>query len=206
MRILVLYYSMTGNVYRMAKLVAEGAREAGAEVDVKTVPELIPDKVIQGDESLRKAREEQADVPIAEPEQLADYDGFIVGTPTRFGNMAAQMCNLWDRTGALWMEGALIGKPVGIFCSSASMHGGQETTLLSMVAPLVHLGMIYVGVPYSVRELLTTTGGGSPYGPGHVAGGEGKRPVDAEEAAICRALGRRLADVATRLQGMKDEG
>jgi NAD(P)H dehydrogenase (quinone) len=199
MKILVLYYSMTGNVYRMAKLVAEGAREAGAEVDVKTVPELIPAKVIRGDESLRKAREEQADVPIAEPEELADYDGIIVGTPTRFGNMAAQMCNLWDRTGALWMEGALIGKPVGLFCSSSSMHGGQETTLFASIPTFMHHGMVIVGIPYSVPELVTTQSGGTPYGASHVSGRPPTNPITDEEAVICRALGRQVAEVAAKL-------
>ncbi len=199
MKILVLYYSMTGNVYRMAGLVAEGAREAGAEVDIRTVPELIPEKVIQGDDLLRKAREEQARVPIAKPEELPGYDGIIVGTPTRFGNMSAQMRNLWDRTGGLWTEGALIGKPVGVFCSTASMHGGQETTLVSCMLTFLHHGMVVVGVPYSVPELLATDAGGTPYGPSHVSGHPPTKPVTDDEATICRVLGRRVAEVAAKL-------
>ena len=199
MKILVLYYSMTGNVYRMAQLVAEGARAAGAEVAIKTVPELAPAETIQADETLRRAREAQADVPVAEPEELADYDAIIVGTPTRFGNMAAQMRSLWDRTGGLWAKGALVGKPVGVFCSTASMHGGQETTLVASMLTFLHHGMIVVGVPYSVAELLTTNAGGTPYGPSHVSGQPPTAPITNEEAAICRALGRRVAEVAEKL-------
>jgi NAD(P)H dehydrogenase (quinone) len=168
-------------------------------VDIKTVPELIPDKVIQGDEALRQAKEEQAGVPIAEPDELADYDGIVVGTPTRFGNMAAQMRNLWDRTGGLWMTGALIGKPVGVFCSTASMHGGQETTLLSSMLTFIHHGMIIVGVPYAVQELITTEAGGTPYGPSHVSGHPPTKPITDEEAVICRALGARVAEITAKL-------
>lgn len=199
MRILVLYHSVTGNTYRMARLAAEGAREAGAEVSVKTVPELVPEQSIQADESLRKARDEQADVPIASTEELPDYDGIIVGTPTRFGNMSAQMRNFWDQTGGLWMQGALIDKPVGLFCSTASMHGGQETTLVSSMMTFIHHGMIVVGVPYSVQELVTTQSGGTPYGASHVSGHPPTVPITEEEAVICRALGRRVAEVAAKL-------
>jgi len=199
MRILVLYYSMTGNTYRMAELVADGARAAGAEVAIKTVPELVPTETIQADEALRRAREAQADVPVAEPDELADYDAIMVGTPTRFGNMAAQMRNFWDRTGGLWAKGALIGKPVGVFCSTTTMHGGQETTLVASMLTFLHHGMIVVGVPYSVPELLTTNAGGTPYGPSHVSGQPPTAPITNEEAAICRALGRRVAEVARKL-------
>ena len=192
MKILVLYYSMTGNVYRMAQLVAEGAREAGAEVSIKTVPELVPEEVVKRDES-------QAEVPVAEPDELADYDAIIVGTPTRFGNMAAQMRSFWDQTGGLWARGALVGKPVGIFCSTATMHGGQETTLVASMLTFLHHGMIIVGVPYSVPELLATKAGGTPYGPSHVSGHPPTAPITKEEAAICRALGRRVAEVAAKL-------
>ncbi len=192
MKLLVLYYSMTGNVYRMAQLVAEGAREAGAEVTIKTVPELVPEEVVQRDEA-------QADVPVAEPDELADYDAIIVGTPTRFGNMAAQMRSFWDRTGGLWAKGALVGKPVGVFCSTATMHGGQETTLIASMLTFLHHGMVIVGVPYSIPELLTTNAGGTPYGPSHVSGHPPTAPITNEEAAICRALGRRVAEVAGKL-------
>ncbi len=199
MKILVLYYSMTGNVYRMAQLVAEGVREAGADVDIKTVPELMPEEVIEGDEAIRKAKQAQAGVPVAEPEELADYDGIIVGTPTRFGNMASQMSNFWDQTGCLWMEGKLIDKPVGTFCSTASMHGGQETTLVANMLTFIHHGMVIVGMPYSLQELLTTQAGGTPYGPSHVSGYPPTAPITDEEAVICRALGKRVAEVAAKL-------
>ncbi len=199
MKILVLYYSMTGNVYRMAQLVAEGAREAGADVAIKTVPELMSEEAIEGNDLIRKAREEQADVPVAAPEELADYDGIIVGTPTRFGNMAAQMRSFWDQTGSLWMEGKLIDKPVGTFCSTASIHGGQETTLVANMLNFIHHGMIVVGMPYSLPELLTTQAGGTPYGPSHVSGHPPTAPITDEEAVICRALGKRVAELAAKL-------
>ena len=199
MKILVLYYSMTGSTYRMAELVAAGAREAGADVDIKTVPELMPDEVIEGDEAIRKAKQEQTGVPVAQPEELVGYDGIIVGTPTRFGNMSAQMRNFWDQTGGLWMQGTLIDKPVGVFCSTASMHGGQETTLVSMMMTFFHHGMIVVGVPYDIPEMLETETGGTPYGASHVAGHPPSVEISKEEAVICRALGTRVAEVATRL-------
>ncbi len=199
MKILVLYYSMTGNVYRMAKLVAEGAREAGAEVDLKTVPELLPQEVIEAEEAVKSARAEQADVPVAKPDELADYDGIIVGTPTRFGNMCSQMRNFWDQTGGLWMQGSLIGKPVGAFSSTGTLHGGQETTILASALTFIHHGMIFVGVPYSEPALSTPQAGGSPYGPSHTAGNPPVNPVTDDEAAVCRAIGRRVAEVAGKL-------
>jgi len=198
-KILVLYYSMTGNVYRMAKLVAKGAAEAGADVTIKTVPELMPQEVIDADEAIKKAKAEQADVPIATPDELADYEGIIIGTPTRFGNMCSQMRNFWDQTGGLWLTGALIGKPAGVFCSTTSIHGGQETTLVATMLTLFHHGMVIVGVPYSVPQLVSTTMGGTPYGPSHVSGYPPTAPISEEEAAICRALGERMAQVAQKL-------
>jgi len=199
MKVLVLYYSMTGNVYRMARLVAEGARQAGAQVTIKTVPELMPQEIIERDEAIRKAKADQAGVPIAQPDELADYDAVIVGTPTRFGNMAAQMRNFWDRTGGLWAKGGLVGKPAGIFCSTATMHGGQETTLVASMLTFLHHGMVIVSVPYSIAELATTRSGGSPYGPTHVSGHPPTAPITNDEAVICRALGTRVAEVAAKL-------
>lgn len=201
-KVLVLYYSMYGNVYRMAQAVAEGAREVeGAEVDVKTVPELVPDSVIQSNEGMKAAKELQKDVEIASVDELTVADAIIVGSPTRFGNMCAQMRNFWDRTSSLWMSGSLIGKPAGVFCSTASLHGGQETTLISMMLTLFHHGMILVGVPYSVPELISTTQGGTPYGPSHTAGPAGDMPLTDEEIVICKALGKRVAEVAGKLKG-----
>jgi NAD(P)H dehydrogenase (quinone) len=199
MRILVLYYSMTGNLYRMAKLVAEGAREAGAEVAVKTVPELLSREAIEGDELVKKAKEEQADVPIATVAELPEYDGMCVGTPTRYGNMAAQMRQFWDRTGALWASGALVDKPVGAFCSTSTLHGGQETTIISSMFTFLHQGMIMVGVPYTVPEISTPHAGGSPYGPSHVAGNPPVNPITKDVEAVCRFLGGRVARIAGKL-------
>jgi len=199
MRILVLYYSMTGNVHRMARLVAAGAEQAGAEVDIKTVPELIPAQVIEGNALMKKARDEQAGIPVAKPDDLAQYDGIIVGTPTRFGNMCAQMGNFWGQTGALWATGALVDKPVGVFCSTGTLHGGQETTLVASMFTFLHQGMIVVGVPYTVPELSTPAAGGSPYGPSHVSGNPPTNPITKDDEAVCRALGQRVAKVAQKL-------
>jgi NAD(P)H dehydrogenase (quinone) len=198
-KILVLYYSMTGNVYRMAKLVAEGVKEAGAEPVIKTVPELMPQEIIEGNELIKQAKAEQAGVPIATVEELREYGGIIVGAPTRYGNMAAQMRNFWDQTGSLWVQGSLIGKPVGLFTSTGTMHGGQETTLVASMFPLIHHGMVIVGVPYSVQALLTTNAGGTPYGPSHVAGNPPTNPITDDEATVCRALGKRVAEIAKKL-------
>ena len=201
MNVLIVYYSTYGNVYQMAKLVAEGVRQVkGAEPLVRRVPELIPQSAVDAHPDMKAGQAAQNDVPLVTLDDFGTAGAIAFGTPTRFGNVCAPLKSQIDQLTPLWLEEELEGKPAGVFTSTGSLHGGQETTILTMVAPLVHLGMIYVGVPYSVQELLTTTGGGSPYGPGHVAGGEGKRPIDPEEAAICRALGRRLADVGLRLR------
>jgi NAD(P)H dehydrogenase (quinone) len=142
----------------------------------------------------------QKDVPLVTPGDFRAAGAIAFGTPTRFGNVSAQLKNQINQLTSLWLNGELEGKPAGVFVSSGSLHGGQETTILTLAAPLVHLGMIFVGVPYSVQELFTTTGGGSPYGPGHVAGGDNQRAIDPQEAAICRALGHRLAEIGLRLQ------
>ena len=199
MKILILYYSMTGNVYRMAKIVAEGVKEAGAEPVIKTVPELLPEGVIEGNDLIRKAKGEQAGVPVATVDELPEYDGMIVGAPTRFGNWPGQMRNFWDQTGGLWMQGSLVGKPVGLFCSTATMHGGQESTLIASMLPFFHQGMVIVGVPYSVQALLTTNAGGTPYGPSHVSGSPATTPITEDEATVCRALGKRVAEIAKKL-------
>jgi NAD(P)H dehydrogenase (quinone) len=198
-KILVLYYSMTGNVYRMAKLVADGVKGAGAEPVLKTVPELMPQEVMERDELIKRAKAEQVGVPIATVEELPEYGGMVMGAPTRYGNMAAQMRNFWDQTGSLWVQGSLIGKPVGVFTSTATLHGGQESTLIASMFPLFHHGMIIVGVPYSVEALLTTNAGGTPYGPSHVSGHPPTNPITEDEATVCRALGKRVAEVALKL-------
>jgi NAD(P)H dehydrogenase (quinone) len=201
MKALIVYYSTYGHVYRMATLVAEGVKEVpGVEPVVRTVPELIPQSVIESREDMKTGREMQHGVPLVTMDDFREAGAIAFGTPTRFGNVSAQLKNQIDRLTSLWLRGELEGKPAGVFVSTSSLHGGQETTILTLMAPLLHLGMILVGVPYSTQELFTTQGGGSPYGPGHVAGDDNKRQIDDQEAAICRALGRRLASVGLKLR------
>jgi NAD(P)H dehydrogenase (quinone) len=201
MKVLIVYYSTYGNVYKMAQLVAEGvAQIAGAEAVIRTVPELIPQSVIDARPDMQAGRDLQKTVPIVSQNDFRQAGAIAFGTPTRFGNVSSQLKNQIDQLTSLWLKGELEGKPAGAFVSTGSLHGGQETTLLTLMAPLLHLGMIVMGVPYSVQDLFTTQGGGSPYGPGHVAGGDNKRDIDPQEAAICRALGRRLAEVGLKLQ------
>jgi len=201
MNVLIVYYSTYGNVYKMATLVAEGVKDiAGVEPVIRTVPELIPQSVIDSRPDMQAGKEMQKDVPLVTLDDFRQAGAIAFGTPTRFGNMSAQLKNQVDRLTSLWLNGELEGKPAGVFVSTASLHGGQETTSLTLMAPLLHLGMLVLGVPYSVQELFTTPGGGSPYGPGHVAGGDNTREIDPQEAAICRAFGRRLAAIGLRLQ------
>jgi NAD(P)H dehydrogenase (quinone) len=201
MKVLIVYYSTYGNVYKMAQLVAEGVEEVpGAEPVIRTVHELIPQAVIDARDDMKAGKDMQKDIPLVTLDDFRQAGAIAFGTPTRFGNVAAQLKNQIDQLTSLWLKGELEGKPAGIFVSTGSLHGGQETTSLTLIAPLLHLGMIVVGVPYSVQELVTTQGGGSPYGPGHVAGVDNTRDIDAQEATICRALGRRLADLGVRLQ------
>ena len=201
MKVLIVYYSTYGNVFKMAQLVAEGVREIeGAEPVIRNVPELIPEEVINSREDMRAGRQIQKDVPMVSLDDFREAGAIAFGTPTRFGNVSAQMKNQIDRLSQLWTAGELEGKAAGVFVSTGSLHGGQETTILTLMAPLLHLGFILVGVPYSVQELFTTRGGGSPYGPGHVAGADATRDVDPEEATICRAFGRRLTHTGLLLQ------
>jgi len=201
MKVLVVYYSTFGNVYQMAQEIATGVLQApGAEPVVRTVPELIPSTVVESQPAMKAGRDLQKDVPLVTLDDFREAGAIAFGTPTRFGNVSSQLKNQIDQLTSLWLKGELEGKPAGFFVSTGSLHGGQETTPLTMVAPLIHLGMIYVGVPYSVRELFTTQSGGSPYAPAHLAGADGQRAIDADEAAICRAFGRRLAEFGLRLQ------
>lgn len=202
MKILVLYYSMFGNTFELAKAVAEGAKSIdGAQVDLKQVPDLLPQELIEKNEKIKAAKDLQKDIPIAKVDDLADYDAIIWGTPTRYGNMCAQMKNFIDQTGPLWSQGKLEGKVTGVFTSTSSLHGGQETTILTFMVPLIHFGMIIVGVPYSVPELATTKAGGTPYGPSHVAGSDSDNPLTQEELNIGVALGKRIAKVTKKLYG-----
>ena len=202
MKILVVYYSMYGNTFRLAQAVAEGAKEVeGAKVSLKTVEELVPEEIIDKSPPSKKAKEEQKDIPVATLDDLAQADAVILGSPTRFGNMCSQLRNFLDQTGPLWAKGQLVGKPAGVFCSTSTMHGGQETTLISMMLTLLHQGMILVGIPYSEQKLSTTTRGGTPYGASSVSGPKADQFPNADELALAKALGKRVAEVARKLKG-----
>lgn len=188
--ILVLYYSRHGAVAEMAKTIARGIESvAGMEAKIRTVP-----AVSANCESVEDAIPEEGPLYCTE-DDLKNCSGLVLGSPTRFGNMAASLKYFIDSTTNLWLSGALIDKPAAVFSSSSSLHGGQESTLLSMMLPLLHHGMLIVGLPYSEPELMNTQSGGTPYGATHVAGVE-NRPVDDNELALCRAIGRRVASIA----------
>jgi len=192
--ILVLYYSHTGAVAEMARSVARGIELVpGAAARVRTVPKVST--VVEATEPAIP----DSGAPYAELRDLEECAGLAVGSPTRFGNMAAPMKYFWDSTGTLWMKGTLAGKPASVFTSTTSLHGGQEATLLSMMTPLLHHGMLVVGVPYTVPELATTTSGGTPYGASHWAGPDNDKPLSDEERRLCLALGRRLAEFSLKL-------
>ena len=199
-KVLVLYYSSWGHVETMAHAVAEGSRGVdGSHVDVYRVPELVPESVQQQ----AGYKTDQVAPVLADPNALADYDAIVLGTPTRFGNMASQLRNFLDQTGGLWFQGKLIGKVGSVFASTGSQHGGQETTLTSMHNTLIHHGMVVVGVPYSVQELgnMTEITGGTPYGATTLAGADGSRQPSENELAIARAQGKHVAEIATKLHG-----
>ncbi len=191
--LLVLYYSRHGSTRRMAELVARGIGETGAEAMLRTVPEVSAECQAVAPEVPDHGH------PYCTLEELRQCSGLLLGSPTRFGNMAAPLKYFLEQTTGLWMEGALAGKPAGVFTSTASLHGGQESTLLSMMLPLMHHGMLVCGLPYTETALTRTRSGGTPYGPSHFAGAEGEEPFTDEEATLCRALGRRVAEIAQRL-------
>ncbi len=195
-KVLVLYYSSYGHIETMAGAIAEGARSAGANVDIKRVPELVPADVAQ--KSHFKTDQAAA---VAEVADLAQYDAIIIGTPTRFGNMAAQMKNFLDQTGGLWAGGKLVGKVGSVFTSTASQHGGQESTLLSTHTVLLHHGMVIVGLPYAWpgQTTLAEISGGSPYGATTIAGGDGSRQPSANELEGARWQGAHVARIAAKL-------
>ncbi len=194
-KVLVLYYSSYGHLETMAQAVADGARAAGAEAHVKRVPELVSDEVAKA--SHYKAQ----DAPVATVDELADYDAIIVGSPTRFGRVSSQMANFWDQTGGVWFQGKLIGKVGAAFTSTGSQHGGQETTLFSILTTLMHHGMVLVGLPYSFAGQMRVdeVTGGAPYGATTIAGGDGSRQPSANELDGARFLGRHVAEVAGKL-------
>lgn len=201
-RIQVVFYSMYGHIHTMAQAVAEGARQVpGADVSVWQVPELMPDDVLERS-GAKAARASFAHVPVIQPDQLVEADAIIFGAPTRFGNMCAQMRNFLDQTGGLWAKGALIGKVGSVFTSTATQHGGQESTLLSFHTTLLHHGLIVVGVPYSEARQMTLAEitGGSPYGASTITGGDGSRQPSENELAIARFQGQHVAQIAARLK------
>jgi NAD(P)H dehydrogenase (quinone) len=193
--VLVLYYSRFGATADMARQVARGVEEAGLEARLRTVP-----AVSAVSEATEDAIPDQG-APYASLDDLRDCAGLALGSPTRFGNMAAAMKYFLDGTSPLWLAGALTGKPAGVFTSTSSLHGGQETTLTSMMLPLLHHGMLILGLPYSETDLLHTTTGGTPYGPSHLAGIDNDRVIDDGEKRLCQALGRRIAETARALAG-----
>jgi NAD(P)H:quinone oxidoreductase type IV len=199
-RIQVVFYSMYGHVYQMAEAVAAGAHAAGGEVSLWQVPELVPDEILERS-GAAAARAAFAHVPVAKPAQLAEADAIIFGTPTRFGNMAAQMRNFLDQTGGLWANGALVGKVGSVFTSTSSQHGGQETTLVSFHTTLLHHGMIVVGVPYTEPRLtnMAEITGGTPYGATTLTGIDGSRQPSENELAIARFQGRHVAQITNAL-------
>jgi NAD(P)H dehydrogenase (quinone) len=196
-KILVLYYSMYGHMEVMANAVAEGAKKvAGTEVVIKRVPELMPEEAAKA-----AGVKLDQDAPIASPGELGDYDAIIFGAPTRFGNMAAQMRNFLDQTGGLWMEGKLVGKPGSVFTSTASQHGGQETTITSFHTTLLHHGMIVVGVPYAIPQMtnMAEISGGTPYGASTITGSDGSRMPSEDELNIARFQGEHVAKITAKL-------
>jgi NAD(P)H dehydrogenase (quinone) len=197
-KVLVLYYSTYGHIERMAEAVAEGAREAGAEVAIRRVPETVPDAVATaGHFKLNQPAQ------IATVAELEQYDAIIIGTGTRYGRISSQMASFLDQTGGLWMRGALNGKVGAAFASTASQHGGQETTLFSLITNMLHLGLVIVGLPYSFQGQLTLdeVTGGSPYGATTIAAGDGSRQPSENELAGAKFQGKHVAEIATKLFG-----
>ena len=201
MKVLVLYYSMYGHIHRMAEAVAEGVREvAGAEAVLRRVPETLPPEVLEKMGAV-EAQKALSHIPIATVDELPGYDAIIFGTPTRFGNMCGQMRQFLDATGQHWVKGSLIGKPAGVFTSSATQHGGQESTILSFFITLLHQGMIVVGLPYSFAGQMgiTEITGGSPYGASTITGSQGERMPSENELAAARFQGRHIATITAKM-------
>ena len=193
--ILVLYYSRYGNVAKMAQLIARGIEEVPAvTARIRTVPAVST--VCE----VTEATIPNEGAPYATHGDLKQCAGLVLGSPTRFGNMAAPLKYFLDTTGSQWLSGTLSGKPAAVFTSTGSMHGGQESTLLSMMIPLLHHGMLISGIPFSETDLLNTQSGGTPYGASHLAGNDGKLPITEEEKRLCQALGKRVAETALKLQ------
>jgi NAD(P)H dehydrogenase (quinone) len=204
MKILIVYYSLYGHTFRMARAVEDGARSvSGIDVQLRRVEEFeIVLQKTANDPHISKVREEQKSIPVCTVDDLRAADAVIFGSPTRYGNMTAQMKQLIDSTASLWLKGEMEGKPAGVFTSTASTHGGQETTLITMMIPLLHLGMIIVGVPYSVEGMIHTEArGGTPYGPSTIAGPRGELQPAEGDLVIARALGKRVVEVTKKVRG-----
>ena len=192
--VLVLYYSHSGATAEMAKLIARGVESVvGVEAIIRTVPEIS-----ETCEATAPSIPEEGAMYVS-LDELKQTDGLALGSPTRFGNMAAPLKYFLEKTSGHWLSGSLVGKPAGVFTSASSLHGGQESTLLSMMIPLLHHGMIISGLPYTESDLLTTQTGGTPYGPSHLAGADSNNSLSEEEKTLCKALGRRLAELALKL-------
>ncbi len=201
MKVLIVYYSMYGHVHRLAEAVAEGAREVpGTEALLRRVPETLPEEVLKKMGAIESQRA-FAHIPVCQVEELATADAIIFGTPTRFGNMCGQMRQFLDATGQLWAKGALVGKVGGVFTSSATQHGGQESTLLTFHVTLLHHGMIVAGLPYAFQGQMRIdeVTGGSPYGASTIAGGQGERMPSENELAAARFQGKHIATIASKL-------
>jgi NAD(P)H dehydrogenase (quinone) len=199
-KILVLFYSMQGHIFQMAQEIVKGVEEAGGEAVFRQVADLIPED--KWNDDMKKAKETMKDVPVADPHSdIEGIDGVIVGTPTRFGNMSAQMRNFWDQTSGGWMKGTLIGKPVSVFTSTATQHGGQETTIISSLITMLHHGMVFVGFPYSFKEQMgiDEIAGSSPYGVSTIAGGMGERMPSDLEKKMARDMGMHHTKIAAKL-------
>jgi NAD(P)H dehydrogenase (quinone) len=195
-KVLVVYYSSYGHMEKMAHAAAEGARSGGAEVDVKRVSELVPEEVAR-----KSGMKLDQPAPIAKVDDLPQYDAIIIGVPTRFGRMASQMSNFWDQAGGLWASDALVGKVGSVISSTATQHGGQETTLFSGITTLLHFGLVIVGLPYSFKDQSTLDEivGGSPYGATTIAGGQGQRQPSDKELAAARYQGKHVAQIAAKV-------
>ncbi|MEN6387052.1 MAG: NAD(P)H:quinone oxidoreductase [Phycisphaerales bacterium] len=202
MKILILYHSLYGHILKMAQSAKEGAASVqGVEVVLRRAPDFPEDERTHNSEHGKPVWEMQKDIPVCQLEDLKQADGFLIGSPTRYGNMTAQMKKLIDSTASLWLKGIFEGKPVGLFTSTSTTHGGQETTLISMMMPLLHLGMIIVGVPYSTPGMLHTQGrGGTPYGASTVAGPDNSLVPTSEDLEIVKALGKRVAQTTLKLR------
>jgi NAD(P)H dehydrogenase (quinone) len=201
MKILIPFYSMYGHIFSMAKAVAEGVAEVDAAAPMlRRIPETLPDEVLEKMHA-KEPQEGWADIPMVSVEEMGEADAVIFGTPTRFGNMCGQMKQFLDATGKLWLSGAMVGKPGSVFCSTGTQHGGQETTIISSIIPLLHQGMIIVGLPYAFQGQMTLDeiSGGSPYGASTIAGGDGSRPVSANELEGAKWQGRHVAEITKKL-------